>query len=434
MKLLHIAAHLGGGAGKAISGMAALQAIDNEVKILLLEMPKDRKYIEVLNGKVEIIYPDSTNNTSELIEKSDVVIVNWWCHPLMVRFLACFPEAPCRAVLWCHVNGCSYPYLPFDFLDRFLKVVFTSEFSFENRLWTRGEKHKIWSKSALVYGMGNYQPANVSPKTDYSRGNDFVVGYIGTVNYGKIANDFVEYCLAAVQKKKNIRFVVVGNPAPDVVNDIKNSEVCEKVEFVGAVDDPEPYYKSFDVFGYLLSKDSFATTENALLEAMAFGLPIIVKDNSVEERIIHDGLNGYVVRNKEEYADELEYLYDNPEECSRIGEKARKYCLRVYRHHENKEVFDKVLFDVVNERKRSYRFEDIVGKEPIDWFLSFTGDDRKLFEDFLNKQSAINKARLMECKPIYKEKTKSSVLHFFQYFSCDAKLGMIADSILGKDN
>ncbi len=429
MKILHLSAHLGGGAGKAISEMALLQAKDNEIKIILIEKPIDRRHIDTLTGIVDVLFLDECRLDS-LLSWSDVVIINWWCHPLMVKLLASLPEVDCRLVIWNHVNGCSFPFLPFDFLNAFEKVIFTSGFSFENQLWGRKEKHIIWSKAYLVYGMGNYQPANVVHKSDYTRGKSFTVGYIGTVNYGKMAVDYLDYCLEAAKKIENIKFVIVGNPDSKVLEDFKNSSISDKVLFVGQVKDVEQYYKSFDVLGYILNHDSFATTENVLLEAMAYGLPVIVKANNVEQRIIHDGVNGYVVKNKEEYAEELRYLFDHPQECRSIGEKAREHCISVYKQYENKKVFDNVLVQTMDHPKKTYTFETLLGSDPIDWFLFFTGDDRSIFEDYLDSPTDHNRKKLVECKPIYKEKTKSSVLHFLSYFN-DSRLQSLADVIIG---
>ena len=47
MKILHIAVHLGGGAGKAIAGIALECKSEAEQKIIILEKPNDMTYYKI---------------------------------------------------------------------------------------------------------------------------------------------------------------------------------------------------------------------------------------------------------------------------------------------------------------------------------------------------------------------------------------------------
>ena len=91
MKILHIAAHLGGGAGKAISGIAiqGQQFFKDTHRILLLQQPEKTVYVqECWRNGVEV---SNWNDNLVLLGWADVVVVSWWNHPVMSLFLSELP-------------------------------------------------------------------------------------------------------------------------------------------------------------------------------------------------------------------------------------------------------------------------------------------------------------------------------------------------------
>lgn len=430
MEILHIAAHLGGGAGKAIVGMAGHNIKGCKMTIILSDYPEKSLQLEVaLQKNIEILVKPDKQKATECIRKADIIVLNWWDHPLMNKFLFDFPDIPCRIIIWSHINGCTYPYLPFKFLNRFVDVLFTTPYSYDNPIWNRGEKHEIWQKSEVVYGMGEFQPITIMPKIDYEDREKFVIGYIGTLNYGKLNSSFVDYCEAAAKCIPDIYFVLVGEINEDVMRDIRNSSIFNKFEFVGHTDEVEKYYINFDVFGYLLNEDNYATTENSLLEAMAFGLPIIVMDNDVESRIIKDGYNGYIVKNEQEYADELLYLRKNSMERKAIGQKAREYVLQHYSEEKNFNTFYGRCIQNLSKPKNKVSFKEIIGNTPCEWFLYFANRDGIIFSKFLADKNETNRTAIRNCKKIFKETSKSSITHFRRYFPNDDDLKCIEENV-----
>ena len=135
-KILQITPHLGGGVGKAVIG-AAMPDKQFNTEIMLLEKPEKEEIVSrVRDMGINVMACLSDCEVQRKIQETDIVIVNWWNHPLMSRFLVHFPTVPCRLVLWAHVNGCTYPYLPFDFLNRFDHIFFTTKYSYENPFWS----------------------------------------------------------------------------------------------------------------------------------------------------------------------------------------------------------------------------------------------------------------------------------------------------------
>lgn len=422
MKILHLTVHLGGGAGKAITGI-----LKKEDTVILLEKPEKDYYVKVAEQRVaELLIAPSEDVLTKKIKQADIVLINWWGHPLMTGFLAQFPKIACRLVIWNHVNGCVYPYLSYDFLNEFDQIMFTTEFSYSNSLWTKCQKKEIIDKSVLVYGMGGFQPKLLEPKQNYQRTEKFKVGYIGTLNYAKMNPDFLTYCEIAAKEIPEICFYLVGDLSEEVRKDIEKSSISDKFEVVGYVKDTESWYKQFDVLGYLLNDYNYATTENVLLEAMAYGIPIVVLNNDVEKHIIYDSVNGFVVNTPEEYAECLKRLYTEEEIRKQIGKQARDYVCKEYDNSDNNKRFNECMQKCITQKKKIHDFTPMLGKTPYEYFKSFLSQvEQKQLEKLCISRN--NEECILP--NVFMQESKGSIFHYCKYFQEDKELKNIANCL-----
>lgn len=415
MRILHLAAHLGGGAGKAITGM--LQAEDT---VILLENPEKDYYVKIAVQKAaEVLIAPTRDVIKHKMEEADVVLINWWGHPLMAEFLAKLPQVECHLAIWNHVNGCVYPYLKYDFLNKFDQILFTTEFSYDNFLWTDKQRTEIRDKSSVIYGMGHFCPKLINQKTSYQQKGTFTIGYIGTLNYAKLNPKFVKYCEEVAKKIPNVQFCLVGDLSDEVLFDIKKSSIFDKFECVGFVQNSEKFYKKFDVLGYLLNGYNYATTENVLLEAMAYGLPIIVLDNEVEKYIIHNKINGFVVHSVDDYVSCVSELFYKKGLREEIGIKAREYVCRIYDSDANLKQFRRSMEKCLLDEKKIHGFQNVLGMTPYEYFNSFLSmKEQSQIEKMLRE----NKGEESIQQNIFKQKSKGSVGHYLKYFENDDRL------------
>jgi glycosyltransferase involved in cell wall biosynthesis len=94
------------------------------------------------------------------------------------------------------------------------------------------------------------------------------------------------------------------------------------VKLLGFVEDPTPLLKMSNAFCLLSRSEGFS---NALLEAMAAGIPPVVTRVGGNPEAIHDGENGFLVppEDDESAAERILFLLRNPEKAAQIGNAAR---------------------------------------------------------------------------------------------------------------
>lgn len=429
MKILHIAAHMGAGAGKAVAGMAISDKA-NEHSILLLDKPEKFDHIDRCkkNGICVKVCPTAAEEREEA-SRADVVVVSWWHHPLTYRTLLNIADIPTRLVLWCHVNGLHYPELHPAFISCFEGCMFTSKSSFENEKWSAKEKDAIYGKSALVYGMGDFYPKEFPQKNDYEvRRGKMRTGYVGSLDYAKLHPDFVGWLKAAVENNQNICFELAGDVTDRVRCDVMEQGLSDYVKFLGFREDVRELLPQWDAFLYLLNPYNFATTENALLEAMACGLPVIASDGAVERSIIEEGKDGLLAGDRESFAVELDRLSKSRELRRSLGKNARASIIRKYNLKENVLRFDSIVRNTVNGHKKRHDFKKVFGEKPFDWFLSGCGteDAKKMADLSAVDQKNVDFEEARQCvaslEGIFKGKAKASVRQYSEYFPDDGKL------------
>ena len=456
-KVLFITPHIGGGVGKAAVG-AAVYNSGWESKIILLEHPEKPDIVErarTRGADIEIL--DMTSNENGVsaagsivdscirerliaeIERADVVVINWWGHPLMTALLSDFPDVESRIVLWSHVNGCSYPHLRFSFLNMFDHVFFTSEYSYENKRFASEDLAYLRGKSTVIYGCGDFDPENITPKkprhtldeiyrkvpsdsvlraeSAIPSEDDFVVGCAGTLDFTKLSEDFVLYSERAMQENENLTVLLAGDMGEGLCKEIENSKYSDRFKAMGYVNDMEQFFEHIDVFGYLLRDDTYATTENVILEAMAHRIPVVCLDGGVERAIINNDENGILVSSADEYVSALKRLKDDTQYYERIAEDGRQRVCDKFSNSSNMRRMYAQFDKLIEQPKKKHSFKTEIGENAYDWFMYLAGKETEVL-DAVQKNVFLN-------NPTYTAKTKGSPFHFLKYFPGDERLAKL---------
>lgn len=407
MKILHIAAHMGGGIGSAYVGLGTC---GQEQSVLLLEPPVDVEAVErVRSSGFRILAGLNGEDMQRELANADLVVFSWHHHPALTKFLHDLPPVPIRSVLWCHVSGNYFPEVSPGFVQKFNQAIFATPFTLElPQIKAMGEEW-VRAHCSVVYGLNDLQRFAQIHRTPH---DNYTIGYVGTMGFCKLHPDFTDFC--GEVRLPDARFLMVGAPSTQkkILDSAAQRGISGQFSFCGQLPDVTGALEQMDVFGYLLNPQHFGATENALLEAMAAGLPVIALDQCVERGIIRDGQTGLLVHTPEEYGKAVRFLRDNPEAAERLGAAAQKDILKRYDIRTNRQRFLAACERALAGKKSLHRFADFFTGEPADWFLTGVGTDRECFAN----------GHPEDAGRIFHEQTKGSPAHYFRYFPEDARL------------
>jgi len=279
INVLHIAVHLGGGVGTVVKNWID-RDLENNHTVLLLNKNyygNDPRYIHDLMRVKD-------DEIKEWIQKSDIVVVHFWNHPYLFEFLVNFQFPPCRICVWSHVSGLNPPYVHLEKLARLAdKFVLSSPISLSGDI-----KHfhpDLLDKISVIWttgGVEDYLEINRNREN-----KDFVVGYIGTLDYCKLSPNFVPLCEEILKRIPEAKFVIcgVGQDEEKIKNEVSLRGIDKAFSFRGMCLNIKEIIPTFSVFGYPLNEKHFGTCEQVLGEVMAAGIMPVVLGNPAEKYI-----------------------------------------------------------------------------------------------------------------------------------------------------
>ncbi len=424
IKVLHLTAHLGGGVGKALSGLAmqaASSGSDVRHTIVTFEQQEKSQFAELVEQSgSELIVCPPTERLHVLIGESDVVQLEWWNHPATMAALCGAPLPPMRLLVWSHVSGLFNPIIPEGLLLAAHKFLFTSACSFQAKE-VRGLPSEVAQRIGVVSSCAGFQGF---PSPTLADADATVAGYLGSLNFAKLHPDYVDF-LAEVK---------IPGFSVRLIGDLANKETLERqcaqrgnpglLEFRGYTSDVASELASLNVLAYLLNPQHYGTTENALLEAMSMGVVPVVLDNPAECLIVEHEKTGLVVGSKKEFAAAMHRLAKNPGERRAMGLRAAESVRRKFSAAGMEASLNAHYRECISLEKRAFSFTDIFGAAPSDWFLSCQGSPR-LFSlpGTTGEPGRYSKFGLFE-------QTKGTVFHFRKYFPDDERLNQWSKKLL----
>lgn len=409
--VLHITPHLGGGVGKALSGLIVQSILSNAPVrhvVVCLEEPVKDQFIDKIRGSGgEVVIAPEQSHLNELVSMADIVQLEWWNHPATIECLCHLAPKPIRLLVWCHVSGLHNPIIPPKLMEASHRFLFTSPCSFEAKE-VADLAGGLENKLAVVSSGGGFDGL---PEPAGSEHGELSVGYFGSLNFAKLHPDYVDF-LSAV-KRPDFKVRLIG--------DLLNRETLEKqcsdagrggmLDFRGYTTEVVSELKGINVLAYLLNPRHYGTAENALLEAMAMGIVPVVLDNPAERNIVEHRRTGLIVRSPNEFADAIEWLAHKSEERSAIGMRAATAVRDRFSLEKMNVLFCSYYEEIIHQNKRAIEFLKIFGPSPVEWFISCQGDPRIFRVD-----GAIELPDGRQAHFDLYEKTKGSVFHFAEHF------------------
>ena len=425
INILHITPHLGGGIGKALSGLISESVNTNKNikhKILCLEYPvKDQFINKIRNLNIEIFVKPGDQEIDKIVSECGIVQIEWWNHPAMLEFLNTkLHLIKIRLVIWCHISGLNNPIIPNKLIDYSDHFIFTSPCSYKS-IEKRFHNKKIPTNVSVISSGGGFD--DIPVKTE-SFEDELKIGYLGSLNFAKLHPEYIDYLLSIDDKSLKI----------NLIGDIVNKEILEYqcainsrqnlLKFTGYTADISSELNKINVTPYLLNPYHYGTAENALLECMAMGIVPIVLNNPAEICIVDNMDTGIVIKTKKEFADAINWLKENPLERKEIGRRAAIKVREKFNLSKMSNSFLEIYSNVINQEKKIIPFKSIFGNNPSDWFISCQANP-----EYFSKDGNVKVISNKFYNFILNEETKGSVYHFSKYFRTSILLNKWAENL-----
>jgi len=162
----------------------------------------------------------------------------------------------------------------------------------------------------------------------YKRNDIFTIGWIGSPATSKYL-ELIKLPLIKFQESNRFKLVLVGAGEFNVDEfSVENRLWSEDTEVKDI--------QGFDVGIMPLPDEPWERGKCGykLIQYMACGKPVIASPVGVNKDIVENGVNGYLVRNEDEWVEALKTLYNYPDLALSIGEQNRakveeNYCIQV---------------------------------------------------------------------------------------------------------
>jgi glycosyltransferase involved in cell wall biosynthesis/predicted Zn-dependent protease len=331
--ILHVIQQLTlGGAARALIASAkySTRLGGYRHRVLSLHPAQPEAIALAREGGLEIVAAPDPKTIRRELAGADVVQVHWWNSPeLQLLLHADLP--PMRLLLWYHVCGEAAPQVITPELVRF------ADLNVPTNPWTARElpafrdlpEAERAERVAMIVDPADFARVEGAGRcrergTGLRSPAGFNVGYIGTLDFVKLHRRFVP--MSAAVRVPAARFIVCGGgPVETLREEARRAGAAERFDFRGYVHDLRPVIETFDVYGYPLCPDTYASGELNLQEVMFAGVPPVVFPHGGVRGLVEHERTGLVVRTEEEYRAALEHLYHHPEERRRLGDAARKF-------------------------------------------------------------------------------------------------------------
>lgn len=163
---------------------------------------------------------------------------------------------------------------------------------------------------------------------DKKNNGEFIIGWMGSPSTSKYLKLIYE-AIEEVNEKISLRLVLIGsglNESLKIKSDILNWYENTEVEDL----------QKFDVGIMPLKKGCWEKGKCGykIIQYMACGLPVIASPVGINSRIIQNGVNGYLAKDKDEWIKYLLLLANDPQKRIELGIVGRKkveseYCIQV---------------------------------------------------------------------------------------------------------
>jgi glycosyltransferase involved in cell wall biosynthesis len=197
-----------------------------------------------------------------------------------------------------------------------------------NRITDKAKQKNIMQKVIIVnngidfYALLHHATKNKITRNDIGiNKSDFIIGAVGRLEPIKSYDVLIKAFAYLVNDEKilNVKLCIIGGGSQEntLKQLTKKLQIDHKTIFLGQQENPYQFYPLFDCF--VLSSNSEGMSI-ALLEALAFGLPIITTNNHPTHDVIQQGIHGFIVPPQQPITlvQRLKFLIENTDAAQKM--------------------------------------------------------------------------------------------------------------------
>lgn len=323
-RIVHVIEQLRpGGPVQALIGFCrdSTLAATTQHRVVSLLPPDARAVAAVERIGIAVAARPDTPVLQQELTAADIVQVHFWNNPTIHAWMSTDLPAM-RVLIWCHVNGQHGPHvLPrslFTFGDL---VAATSPASLDLPAFQQASAD---SRITIPAGADFSRLVGLQPQPQQR----FTVGYLGTLDFTKLHPEAIPLSAAVRIDAASFHFCGDGNDMPLIKQQARQHGMSHRCRITAYQEDIAAVLATYSVFGYPLRPHTYCTSELALQEAMAAGIPPVVFPHGGLDRLVDDGKTGLVVQNTNEYPRAIEWLFHHPAQRRRLGEHAAREARR----------------------------------------------------------------------------------------------------------
>lgn len=227
-------------------------------------------------------------------------------------------------------------------------------------LMDKGFRESHISVNTNAYDQGNDNQVESISRTEVRQElgweESFIVLYTG--GFGEV-NDLTTLLKAArlLKKENSIKFYLIGDgEKKEEYEDFCKRHQVDSCYFLGAKpkQDLPRYYVAADVCIQLTPEGEFweCVLANKIFDYLGSGCPVIYAGQGDTGDLIQKANAGIVVesRNESDLVQAIKKLYDNPEDCKKLGEQGRDFILERYTRINKMSELESILAKLENYR------------------------------------------------------------------------------------
>lgn len=267
MRILHVIRQVtNGGASLGLLNMCRHGPSGAHHAVLSLTPSSAAGLARFASAGIDVIH----HLTEIAFDQVDLVQVEWWNTPEMVRFLLS-GLAPCRILLHSRAHF-DAPYMcpSRDLLSRVDAVTVSTPSSAGNRVFAGLAADCGLPETRTIYSAAVSDRAAAPPRPLAGR-----LGYLGTIEHIKMHRRALPMIASILDALPGVTFEFAGEgPLDQFRAEADALGVSRRVHFLGFVDDPWRFLESLDMLFYPLNPWTYATSEKSVQEAMMAGTPV----------------------------------------------------------------------------------------------------------------------------------------------------------------